>query len=709
MLLEQLVEESQQARYVIVMLGNNQEVMQQVAGEARSFLDSGELQKAVNQAYLTYLGEVKVLVAADLVQAAQLYKEKGYHRVAGIILHPSDTVDGDHLLRVLNDVDRHRVTDISQHVRNREKPILTESGALNTEHLYQELVVILEHYANTLKQVKERHSPAEVNSKGLLTPARVTVYDATLEEVISTREGLNEEWNLRKAVEEVNTKRLREAVEHGQQPRTVTPRQVREAVQVLREAQLRELSGEDHTREVTKYGPDNRRMSDDLGEHVDRIFAAATGAMRTDELTHFYLHATRGAIGLFSADEKASSPDEKFLFLKKYGSAEEVERQFAQYLFNQFDLLKERGIAVMHQPAAYSYSEQDNEFVVLSKAPLLAVTSEVIWKVRELGQRYFDLYRNALTEIGFQTLVSYIKAAKKEPDAQQRALIMHRYKATLTVAAADMERATGESLSETERALWLESLGTLFDGQAFWNPAFFGPVMDFKPNNYGNRMGTLNPTKEEVLAALFGNAQRPTQAAVTNRMKSTFGILEHEGRPGITLEDYFHHVNSMDLNEDPSKKPQDFQNFITQLWPTASKEELAGIWPAYFTMELYKAQRKMQRTLHYMIANLAHARNREERSENNLAYNADYAHYREIFVQAAYAATVMNWKYAGEPFDEQLVVLGQLYSDKNPQFPPNPKSLPTIARAFYSSYLALQRLINEPPKQTLLRNFEVAL
>ncbi|MBI2549929.1 hypothetical protein HYV83_01995 [Candidatus Woesearchaeota archaeon] len=703
MVLEALLAQAENNRYIVVRLGENQAIMGEVAEGVREALHSERLKSSMPPGYAQ---NVDVLVAADTVHAIQYLQEKEYHRVSGIIMHPEEVPEGDHLLRVLNGVDTHRVIDLSQ------KPSIFAGGVVNKEALLEEVIAILRHNYNVLQEVISNYLPkGEVLSSGLLPPARIGQNDITLEGIIETREGLKDAWAARKNAESINTKRAIEAKRPRQQVTQVVPEDIQKAIQALAATDYPALKGQEYAAPVPTdpkdpdFLNDTRRLSKELGELVE-IISSSVGAGGTPGLTHFYRYATKGIIGLFDENVQAT-PEQKFIWVKPYNTAAEVQALFHQFLFNQFDLQRDRGINVLHEPLAYHYSERLDQYFVISRAPLLAITAEVANQVKKLGPDFFDGYLGALMEIGFEQLVKYKGTAQTGFDAKQRTLILHGYKAKAITAKDDLERATGEKLSEAELRLFLESLGTIFDDVSLWDPQLFGPIMDYKPYNNGNRLGVIRPSPELVRAVLFGGrTTQPERESVTRSMRETYGILEHEGRPGITLEDSSHMIDSPELLIEPAKRPHFFVSYITAVMPNATDRELSGVWPAYFGMEEGKTIRKMQRTVHYMITNFRNAP-REEVGKNFESYLEGYRTYAGWLAQTAYAAVILTSQHLGDKFDQQVKVVSQLYSEREPKLPSSPGALAALPRAFYGTFVALQRLLELEPKAGLLRRLDV--
>lgn len=701
--LEALLAEAENNKYIVVRLGENQAIMEEVAEGVREALRSERLRSSMPPGYAQ---NVNVLVAADTVHAIQYLQEKGYHGVAGIIMHPAEVPEGDHLLRVLNGVDTHRVIDLSQ------KPSIFAGGGINKEALLEEVIAILRHNYNVLQEVISNYLPkGEVLSSGLLPPARIVQNDITLEGIIETREGLKDAWAARRMAESISTKRTIEARRPRQQATQVVPEDIQKAVQVLTSTEYPTLKGQDYAAPILTdpkdpaFLNDPRRLSKELGELVESI-SSSVGAGRTPGITHFYRYATKGIIGLFGENVQAT-PEQKFIWVKPYDTAAEVQALFHQFLFNQFDLQRDRGINVLHEPLAYYYSERLGQYFVISHAPQLAITAEVAHQVKKLGQDFFDVYLDALMELGLEQLAKYKGTAQTGFDAKQRTLILHGYKAKAITGKDDLERATGEKLSEAELRLFLDSLGTIFDDVSLWDPRLFGPIMDYKPHNNGHRLGVIKPSSELVRAVLFGGrTAQPERELVTRNMRETYGILEHEGRPGITLEDSSHMIDSPELLIEPAKRPHFFVSYITAVMPNATDRELSGVWPAYFGMEEGKTIRKIQRTVHYMITNFRNAP-REEVGQNFESYLEGYRTYAGWLAQTAFAATILTSQYSGDKFDQQVKVVSQLYSEREPRLPSNPGALAALPRAFYGTFVALQRLLELEPKAGLLRRLDV--
>ena len=712
--IESLLAEADSAKYVVVRLGDNQAAMEEVAQGIREILRSDQLSRSLKEATSLlphplpedYAKRFRVIVAADTVQTIQAVKEMEYHKVAGIVVHPAEINDGDHLLRILNVVDEHRVIDLSQ-----KKSYLSENGQVNMEALFDEIESILRHHYNVMQEVISHYAPrGEVLESGLLPPAKVRRNDGTLEEIIQTREGLKDAWAARRNAESTNTKKIIKAVMPGRQTKQVAKEDVQKAAQVLSATDYPALSGENYAAPVSA-DPDDpnalsdpRRLSRELGELVE-VILSVMGAERTPGTTYFYRYATKGNIGLFDESLQAT-PEQKFIFVKPYNTAAEVQALFNQFLFNQFDLQKDRGISVLHEPLAYYYSKTLEQFAVISRSPLLAITAEVANRVRELGPEFFDVYLDSIMELGLEHLIKY-KGTAASFDAKQRALILHGYKAKAITAKDDLQIATGTDLTGDELRLFLGSIGTIFDDMSLWNPKLFGPIMDYKPYNNGNRLGVIKPSAQQVREALFdGATTQPDKEVVRRTIRETYGILEHERRPAVTLEDSSHMINSPELQIEPAKRVQFFASYLNALMPDASSNELSGVWPAYFGTESMKAIRKMQRTVHYMIMNFINAP-RDDIDGNQEHYTRDYRNYAQWLARTAYAATILTSQHSGDKFEEQLKVLSQLYSERNPRMPSNPKALGDLPRAFYGTFVSLQRLIEADPKPNLLQRLDV--
>lgn len=703
--LEDFVNIEHESRYVIVVLGRKQEVMQRVANQLQHLAGNGHLAEAIQG----YKAPTKVLVAADIVHALQLWQGHGYHQVSTIFVHP-DEESGEPLLSIHNFKDHYGVTAI-----NRER-VLTEAGAVDEAAVAKQLTTSLEHHLSVIGQVRKSHGSTEdVQPSGLLTPEGVKKYDRELEQIISARAppAIRDAWADRRAEEVINTKRVQRAPQaQRQMPSSVpTADEALKAVNAITQARFVPIREADYGRTT---GPDDsRRASPELGRHLETILACAAQSQPAG-MTHLTHHATRGIIGLFAPGMPASDPETNFRFVKPYKSEAEVEA-----LFRDYKRLRDRGLVVLHEPLAYHRLGETGEFAVVSSSALLAISAKVAEQTRLLGAQLKqpsieEGYLDALMKVDLEFLIRYKRIAEMPITEADMVLALHKYTATERTSVQDLQLATGTSLSELEERAFLSSLG-IFDDLSLWNPQLFGPIMDNKTYNNGHRMGTIEPTPELVKAVLFEGALRSDgsldgaagQSALERNMKRTFSILEYAARMGVVWEDYFHTENSPDLNIPPQKKPGHLLSFMHMLMPDATEQDSKGIWPAYFAMEFFKTLRKMQRTVHYAITTARTEEDSIERASIHKTYMKEYQAYRAWLMQTAFAATTMLTDHVGDSFAKQLTVLGQLYAERSPHFPNHPETLPQIPRALCGAYLALQRLIEEPPKPRLLRSLDI--
>lgn len=682
--IDSILEQDSKITYLIVNLGTNPGTMKSVADEMRHSISEGKIKGAT-------IENTVVLEAGGNVHALQLWKEHGYHSVAGIIGDREDDLSNSSLLNSINLIDRYRVTDLS-----RER-VATQTR-VDTELVREELGKILAQHHNVMKQIATDYGgKGELDENGFLMLPALEMYDKELMNVLErpALSTLREDWARRTDEEKVNTKRVVGGKrDQKAQPFSVSNKAAEQAVRKLNATQFPLLSMQDLTARLAGES-DKRRVGPELGNAIEDILASAGTTTAPPGITWFFQHATRGSIGLVREDEHAN-PETKFIFLKPVSGKSEVEA-----IFNR------RKISIGHEPLAYHQIGTSDEYVVVSRSPLLAITAEVAPVVRGLETAFFDAYTDALMKTGFGLLAKYHSVEKGKTNEIDRALVLHKYKATELIGVEDLEQVTTVELSPQEKRLFRESL-TLYDDQSNWSSLLFGPIMDFKTYNHGNRMGVIKPTKEQVLKYLFNNAKNPDPATAESAMKETFGILEYAGRLGIILEDYFHTVNSPDLNIDPAKRPGYYNLFVQNVMPDATSADLAGMWPAYFASESDKTFRKMQRTVHYMITNILWEGNPKERNDYQKHYLQEYEYYAKWLAQTAYAGTVLTQDYRETPFGEQLRVLSQLYAESNPKLPSHPENLTFIPRAICGKYIAMQRLVESPPIPRLLKTLDVS-
>ncbi len=699
--LEMLVEQLQSQKYILVMLGRHQDDMARLAGYIQHSVSS-RLRENMSQYRNT-----RVLLAADPVHTLQLLSEHGFFPVSAIFAHPGDR---DMLPVILNSLHHHDW--ISPIVPSLPlDSLITARGNANEESVTVAVNDAMAYHLigiNTLGEYPPLHGKLH---DGVLSTEGIGEYNRDLDGIISqTSLSFSAEWTGRREEGGINPKRVARTRKRKSRQESVTPEEVKIALEKLTSTEFLPVTYEDYTGYTGVYVPDRRRANPELGRAIEVILTSAF-APTNPEITYFSQYATRGIMGLFPSDVQAN-PDASFIFVKPYKSFQEVQDAFKKFLF-----LKERGINLLHEPVAYHYFEDSGVYGVVSRSPLLAITPKVAEQVRRLGKSYYDAYLDALIGANIELLVRY-KSAETPDEIRgghfrsigevQRALVLHKYKATLQTAVTDLEQATGTALSDMERRLFLESLGN-FDDLSLWPSRLFSGIMDNKTQNHGNKMGALKPTPELVKKVLFENSPMPTLETAVKNMNTTFGIADYADRVGIVFEDYFHTVNSPDLQIKPADKPRLYENFLRKLMPERfqTDADLAYMWPTYFTMEFYKTLRKMQRTVHYMIRNLALGGN-SNRNEQHRLYMGEYQAYASWLAQSAFAATILTSQHMGEPFEKQLEALRQLYTERNPQFPSTTQTLPLISRNFYSSYVALQRLVEALPNRGILRRLEAS-
>lgn len=698
--LEMLLEQVQSQKYILVMLGRHQEDMARLAGYIQGSVSS-RLREDMSQYRNT-----RVLLAADPVHTLQLLSEHGFFPVSAIFTHPEDT---DMLPGILNSLHHHNW--ISPIVTSSPlDSLITARGTVNGESVTAAVNDAMAYHLigiNTLGQYPPLHG--KLHGRVLSTEG-IEEYNRDLDMIISqTSLSFSAEWAGRREEGGINPKRVARTRKHKSHQESVTPEEVKIALEKLTSTEFLPVTYGDYTGYTGVYVPDRRRANPELGRAIEVILTSAF-APTNPEITYFSQYATTGIMGLFPSDVQAN-PDTSFIFVKPYKSFQEVQAAFRKFLF-----LKERGINLLHEPVAYHYFEDSGVYGVVSRSPLLTITPKVAEQVRRLGKSYYDAYLDALIGANIELLVRY-KSAETPDEIRggyfrsigevQRALVLHKYKATLQTAVTDLEQATGTALSDMERRLFLESLGN-FDDLSLWPFWLFSGIMDNKTQNHGNKLGGLEPTPELVLKYLFGGANPDINILIKN-MHATFGISDYADRVGIVFEDYFHTINSPDLKIEPFSKPRHYERFLRELMPERfqTDADLAYMWPAYFTMEFYKALRKMQRTVHYMIRNLALGGN-SNRNQQHRLYMGEYQAYASWLAQSAFAATIFTSQHMDEPFEKQLEALRQLYTERNPQFPSATQTLPTISRNFYSSYVALQRLVESLPNRGILRRLEAS-
>ncbi len=731
---------------IVVMLGENPAPMQIIASHIRDVVnpDNYKLDTDLQEGYRG----TKVLVAADAVHALQLVKEYGLRSIAAIVAPPQER-EANELSIILDHIDEDGLTEIYRpNLESLQKA--DAKDAINARIRDKVNYILRKHKAiiGVYNEHKESAGKSDVwNTAPLFNPDS----DKTLHDIMpQMSKEFQAQWGERERQEFTDTKRTvpkdssrdLSARTIGEAPTVDCVENIKKAADAfksLEQLTTESLGKEDYHKSVG-VANDRRVVREELKGAVETILYCASSEEIPEErkyITRFVQHATAGMIGIFpESTDSREDVNRSFIFIKPQKTAADVERAFSRY-----EPLKERGIKALHEPLAYYHSPQSGTFGVISRSPLLAVTAKVAEKVRELGPDYYEVYLNALMEVGLDFLMKYKTASHKELNDPERARILHYYKATLeTAIPTDLAVATGKvpldkmlsepPLSGPEGRILSYSLW-IFDDPSLWQPKIFGPIMDWKEYNHGHLLGTITPTAEWVKERLFegltphdiktnkggqeyGEHLRDVISVESSRsrfvrnIQDTFALLEYGERDGITAEDSHHQIDSPRLKIPFAERAIYEGKFIRRLMgPDATDADLSSVWMPDFAMGSFKSLRKMQRTIHYMVNNYRFLGDTDEAMANHQAYLEDYRMYANWFKRSTTAAIIHTDKCTGLPFEQQVKALNELYGDEKLRLPSNPGKLRSLSEAFYGWMLAYQRLVEGEPKIDVLKHLEV--